>query len=157
VIGYIKALKPDIVVLSGVWDFYLHYDPSGGKLLHTIELVKAAGVQRVVIIGSAPTWKGGVPALLVSQVRRNLDHSAPDRLPRTLLAAHDDNVIMATAQKTGAVYVPLFEDLCDQTSCIVATGPSWRDVLTSDNAHFTEHGSVVVAQRIWPGIIHSGT
>ncbi len=157
VIGYIKALKPDIVVLSGVWDFYLHYDPSGGKLLQTIELVKAAGVQRVVIIGSAPTWKGGVPALLVSQVRRNLDHSAPGRLPRTLLAAHDDNVIMATAQKTGAVYVPLFEDLCDQTSCIVATGPSWRDVLTSDNAHFTEHGSVVVAQRIWPGIIHSGT
>ena len=156
VIDNVRVLKPDIVVLSAVWDFYFDHDPSGEKLLQTIELVKAAGVRRVVIIGSAPNWTGNVPALLVTELHRNPNSPVPQRLPRSLLKPQDDSRLIAIAQKAGAVYVPLIESLCDQTSCIASTGPGWKDVVTLDGAHFTNHGSVIVAQRIWEKIIHSG-
>jgi len=155
VIGYIRILKPDIVVLSAAWDRYFNYDSSGEKLLQTIELIKAAGVRRVAVIGSAPTWTGDLQALLVSEVRRNPNTPVPHRLSRDLVHANDDTPLRETAQKTGAVFVPLFDDLCDQTSCIATTGPGWQDIMSADAAHFTEHGSIVVAQRIWPSILHS--
>ena len=154
VINRVMFLKPDIVVLSAVWDFYFDHDPSGEKLLQTIASLKAAGVRRVVVIGSAPIWTSDVPALLVSELRRSPNSPMPHRLSRKLLEPFDDSRIIAIANKAGAVYVPLIDSLCDQTSCIATTGPGWEDVVTMDDAHFTEHGSVYVAQRIWGSIVY---
>jgi hypothetical protein len=158
VLEQVRNLKPDIVVLSGYWDYP---DPDhdratrAEKLLETIRLVRAAGVRRVVVLGSAPYWTAHVPRLLVSELRRNPGNPIPHRLARGLLLAHDDTLLRATVLKAGAAYVPLFDNLCDQSSCIATTGPSWRDVVTFDQAHFTDHGSMLVAQRIWASIIGS--
>ena len=158
VLDRIRNLKPDIVVLSAYWDYP---DPDhdsatrAEKLLHTIALVKAAGVQRVVVLGSVPFWTTPVPGLLVSQLHRNPDNPVPHRLARGLLEAHDDTLLRATTLKAGAVYVPVFENLCDQTSCIATTGPGWKDVVTYDQSHFTDHGSILLTQRIWASIIGS--
>jgi peptidoglycan/LPS O-acetylase OafA/YrhL len=160
VIDRIRNLKPDVVVVSGLWcdpadtDHSCTSRPEG--LLRTLELVKDAGVKRVVVIGSAPFWKNGVPGLLLNELHLNPNNPVPQRLPRSLLEAHDDTLLRATAQKAGAVYVPIFEDLCDQTSCIVTTGPGWQNVVTYDLSHFTEHGSILVAQRIWASIVQAG-
>jgi peptidoglycan/LPS O-acetylase OafA/YrhL len=159
VMDRIKLLRPDIVVLSAWWDYA---DPDNDrttraeKLLHTIQLVKAAGVQRVVVIGSVPFWKHPVPDILICEVLRNPNNPVPHRLARGYLEVHDDTLLRATAQKAGAVYVPVFENLCDQTSCLATTGPGWRDMVTYDQSHFTDHGSALVAQRIWASIIKSG-
>jgi peptidoglycan/LPS O-acetylase OafA/YrhL len=159
VIQFIRILKPDVVVLSALWDYS---DPDhdratrAEKLRRTIELVKAAGVQRVVVIGSAPSWTSTVPSLLIDEIRHRPNTPVPDRLTRGLLGTHDDALLSETTQKAGGYFVPLINNLCDPTSCIVTTGPSWTDVITYDNAHFTEHGSIMVAQRIWPSIIHAG-
>jgi hypothetical protein len=74
-------------------------------------------------------------------------------LPRSLLEVHDDTLLKAATLKAGGVYVPVFENLCDQTSCIATTGPGWKDVVTYDESHFTDHGSMLVAQRIWHLIV----
>jgi len=156
VLEHIKNLKPDIVVLSAYWDYQ---DPDhdrvtrAEKLLHTIELVKAAGVQKVVVLGSAPFWTMPVPGLLVGELHRNPNIPLPHSLPRHLLEAHDDTLLKATTLKGGAAYIPLFESLCDQMSCIATTGPGWEDVVTYDQSHFTDHGSMLVAQRIWKLIV----
>jgi hypothetical protein len=159
VIGYIRVLKPEIVVLSASWDLS-HVDldrvPRAEKLQQTIGLVKAAGVRRVVVIGSAPIWIEEVPAILIDGLQRNPNSPAPDRWPRSFLADYDDSLLRATTLKAGAAYVPLFEDLCDQASCIATTGPGWQNVVIFDHTHFTEHGSIMVAQRIWATVIHAG-
>jgi peptidoglycan/LPS O-acetylase OafA/YrhL len=157
VIGQIRKLKPDIVVLSGQWDWHFQHDPgiSTDELRKTIGLVKASGVGRVVVIGSAPEWKSEVPDMLISEVRRHPNAPLSGRLSRGLLKFHDDTVLEAATQQMGAIYISLFENLCDQTSCVVGTGPSWQQVITMDTAHFTGYGSTLVARRIWPSIIGS--
>lgn len=159
VIDRIRVLKPDVVVLSGLWDF-LNPDKDSAmpieKFSQTIELVKATGVPRVVVIGSAPDWRNDVPKLLIMGLHRNPGNPISHRLARGLMFPYDDALLMATAQRAGAVYVPVIENLCDPTSCLVTTGPGWEDVLIYDQIHFTEHGSIVFAQRIWASIIQSG-
>lgn len=156
VLDRVRELKPAIVVLSAYWDYV---DPDHDRttraaaLLRTIELVKAAGVKKVVVLGSAPYWTTSVPGLLVGELRRNPDKPLPHRLARSLLEVHDDSLLKETTLKAAAVYVPIFETLCDQTSCIATTGPGWRDVITFDKSHFTNHGSIWVCQRIWASII----
>jgi peptidoglycan/LPS O-acetylase OafA/YrhL len=158
VLDRVRGLKPDIVVLSAYWDS-LGSDRDriarAEKLLQTIELVKAAGVKKVVVLGSAPVWTTPVKALLVSELHRNPGDPVPRRLARGLLVTHDDTLLKATTLRAGAVYVPVFENLCDQTSCIVTTGPGWKGMVTYDQSHFTDHGSMLVARSIWASIIDS--
>jgi len=159
VFARIGSLKPSILVLSALW-----CDPvNAGRncaaraegLLKTIELVKEAGVQRVVVIGSAPFWKYSVPSLLLNELHHNPNNPVPGKLPQSFLEAHDDTQLRSLAQKAGAVYVPLFDDLCNKNNCVVSTGPGWQNVITYDLSHFTEHGSIFVAQRIWASIVQS--
>ena len=158
VLDHVRNLKPAIVVLSAYWD-YLDPDHDRAtraeKLLQTIELLKAAGVQKVVVLGSVPFWSAAVPGLLVSELHLNPNSPLPHSLPRSLLEVHDDTQLKAATLKGGAIYVPVFENLCDQTSCIATTGPGWKDVVTYDQSHFTDHGSMLVTQRIWKLIIDS--
>ena len=158
VLEHIRNLKPAIVVLSAYWDYL---DPDHDRatrdeqLLRTIEILKSSGVQKVVVLGSAPYWSASVPGLLVAELHRNPNNLLPHNLPGSLLEVHDDTELKAVTEKAGAVYVPVFENLCDQTGCIATTGPGWKDVVTYDQSHFTEHGSMLVAQRIWKLIIGS--
>ena len=145
-------------MLSALWDDQNpDYDSAtrAEMLLRTIESVKAAGVHRIVVLGSAPEWTAPVPLLLIRDIHGNPYNPVPHRLARSLLEAHDDILLRATTLRAGAVYVPIFESLCDQTSCIATTGPGWKDVVTYDQAHFTEHGSILVTQLIWSAIIGS--
>jgi peptidoglycan/LPS O-acetylase OafA/YrhL len=157
VMDRVRKMKPDIVLLSAYWDYP---DPDhdratrAEKLLHTIEEVKAAGVPRVVLLGSAPFWTSPVPGLLAGELHRNPHQALAPELPRSLLEPHDDALLKATALEAGAVYVPIFENLCDEQGCLATTGPGWQGVVTFDQSHFTEHGSALVAQRIWSSIVH---
>ena len=158
ILDHVRSLKPAIVVLSAYWD-YLDPDHDRAtraeKLLQTVELLKAAGVQKVVVLGSVPFWSAPVPGLLVTELHLNPNSPLPHSLPRSLLEVHDDTQLKAATLKGGAIYVPVFENLCDQTSCIATTGPGWKDVVTYDQSHFTDHGSMLVTQRIWNLILNS--
>jgi hypothetical protein len=153
VLGRIRKLKPDTVVLSAYWDYW-NQDRAvqAEKLRQTIEFVKAAGVRKVVVLGSVPIWTEPVPGLLISELRRRPNTALPHSLPRSLLETHNDTLLKAATLGAGAVYVPVFERLCDETSCVVTTGPGWRDIVTYDHTHFTDHGSILVVQDIWKWI-----
>jgi hypothetical protein len=151
----IRLLKPDVVVLSASWDTYnVNQDHDvADKFLRTMQSIKAAGVKRTVVIGSAPFWSSPVPKLLISAAYRNLKQPIPHRLQRSLLKPHDDSLLISTAQSAQAVFVPIFENLCDATTCLVTTGSSWQDIVMFDTNHFTSHGSALIAQQIWPSIL----
>jgi peptidoglycan/LPS O-acetylase OafA/YrhL len=156
VLERIKELKPDVVILSAFWDYsgwlvqHQGFDQSySTKLLQTIADVKATGVQRVVVIGSAPNWKMSVPKLLIARVRNDPDGPVPQRLGRRALLKHNDLLLKVTTEQAGAQFVPIFDYLCDPTSCQVTTGQDWRGVMTSDSAHFTVLGSTMVVDDIW--------
>jgi hypothetical protein len=155
VLSRVRVLRPDIVVLSAFWDYVdlNHNRLKTAQLQQTIELVKAAGVTKIVVIGSAPFWANDVPILLLNEFRRNRTGRFPTRLSRNLLTSQDDTVLKAAAEKSGAFYVSLVDALCDQRSCLVSTGQDWKDVLTYDTAHFTEHGSMLVAEAIGANVL----
>jgi hypothetical protein len=71
-------------------------------------------------------------------------------LPQSLLEPQDDGSLQAASIAAGATYLSLVHSLCDATGCLATTGSHWSDVITYDKAHFTQHGSILVAQRIWP-------
>jgi len=158
VLDRVRNLKPDIVVLSANWDL-LGPDHDrvtrAEKLLHTIELVRAVGVKKVVVLGSAPFWTTPVKSLLVSELHRDPGNPVPHRLARSLLAPHDDTLLRTTTLRAGAIYVPVLENLCDQKSCIAITGSGWKDMVTYDQSHFTDHGSMLITRSIWASILYS--
>jgi peptidoglycan/LPS O-acetylase OafA/YrhL len=158
VLERVRKLRPATVVLSAHWD-NPNPDQSAAtkrqELLNTIESIRAAGVANVVVIGSFPFWTAPVPGLLAGEVVRHPNRPVPQRLPRSLLEPYDDTSLKAIVTTAGAVYVPVFSELCNPSSCIATTGPGWRDVVTYDQSHFTDHGSILVTQRIWPWIMNS--
>ena len=155
----IKLMKPDIVVMSAEWNgMGLPLRPATRQtglegLAFTIRTLKSIGISRVVVIGSAPIWSQNVPALLINELRSDPARPLPLSLPRSLLRGDDDSKLEAAAEQSGAVYVPLIPNLCDADRCQVTTGPYWQDVLTFDEAHFTERGSVFVVRRIYDQVI----
>jgi hypothetical protein len=68
----------------------------------------------------------------------------------------DDSLLQAAALRGGADYVPILPALCDQTSCEVTTGPTWKDLVYYDNQHLSRNGSILVLQRIWNRTIGDG-
>jgi peptidoglycan/LPS O-acetylase OafA/YrhL len=156
VLDHVKSLKPDVVVLSANWEYLdLNHNPAAvEKLRQTIKSVKSAGVQRIALIGQVPLWTSDVRHLVINGLYLNPSEPVPQRLPRSLVMAHDDALLMAMTHAEGVVYVPVFDQLCDETSCIVTTSPTWKGLVTYDGAHFTEQGSALVVTRIWPIILH---
>jgi peptidoglycan/LPS O-acetylase OafA/YrhL len=159
VLERVKAIKPDVVILSGYWDYEGFLIRRSGfdqayaaKLMETIADIKAAGVARVVVAGSAPNWRTSVPKLLIGIVRSQPNEPVPQRLSRRYLGPHDDLLLKVATEQAGAQFVSIFDYLCDESSCIVTTGQDWQGVLTSDSAHFTLHGATMVVEYIWEKI-----
>ena len=159
VLGRIRALKPDIVIMSAYWDYTGWLVRREGfdrdyatKLRQTIEDLKAAGVPRVVVIGSAPTWRADVPVLLITTVRKHPNQPVPQRLSQRFQFKHDDLLLKVTTEQAGGEFVSIYDYLCDASTCEVTTSQDWHGVMTSDWAHFTAHGSTMVANDIWAQI-----
>jgi peptidoglycan/LPS O-acetylase OafA/YrhL len=155
VLKRIRTLKPQIVILSAFWDYtgwLVHHEGFtrnyAAKLLRTIQDVKAAGVPRVVVVGSAPYWVMGVPTLMMSEVRKHPNDPVPQRLSRRYLQTHNDVLLKVVTEQGGAEFVSIFDALCDSTSCQVMNGQDWHGMMTSDPAHFTVTGSTIVDQDI---------
>jgi hypothetical protein len=159
VLERVKTLKPDIVILSAFWDYsgwlvqHKGFDQTySTKLLHTIEDLKAAGVPRVVVIGSAPNWRFDVPKMLIGEVRKHPNDPVPQRLSRRYQFGHDDLLLKVTTEQAGGEFVSIYDYLCDSSSCAVTTGQDWHGVMTSDSAHFTVLGSTMVVENLWEQI-----
>lgn len=140
VIGFAREIRPDIVVLHGAWEVHLD------KIAATVVALKQQTGARVVVLGSVPWWKRGLPneVLRHYMLQRKL---IPERSDR----AEPDQTAAALREKlapTGAEFISAWDALCNTEGCLTRIGDSAGDISASDQIHLTEKGSAYLVESV---------
>jgi peptidoglycan/LPS O-acetylase OafA/YrhL len=119
VLSRIRTLRPAVVVLEGWWDIF-----DVNALPGTIDSLRATGVQRVVVLGNVPAWKGAPDRALFHLYQRAGGTQVPTRAPLSAFRAlpvKSDAEVRAIAEAKGATFVSLLDEMCDATTCLAFT------------------------------------
>jgi peptidoglycan/LPS O-acetylase OafA/YrhL len=150
VVQRLRLLKPDIAILEAHWALY-HNDGGdafdAAALERTIRELTQAGIPRVVVMGSLPSWKIRQPR--VSFVLWRQQHFVPMRSDQ-LLDAHAltaDRWIRNAVAGTGALFVSPLALLCDEGGCLLSTDPKIPTPVAWDTDHLSVAGSRLLADR----------
>lgn len=148
----IEALRPDTVILAARWSIY---DGTGKytlvddkELTRTIEWLKAAGVQHIVVIGQMPQWKIA-PAVIplrdfqFSLFRNAAVHEIPDRDSTYLetKAFAVDDMLKRVAAAEGVTFISASATFCKNDSCLITVPDSGGLPTSRDNGHLTDAAS----------------
>jgi peptidoglycan/LPS O-acetylase OafA/YrhL len=140
VLSLARELRPDIVLLHSTWDRYLD------DLAATVAALKQETGARVVVLGSVPWWKRGLP----NEVLRYfiLNHRLiPERSGR----AEADGSGARLRDKlvpSGAEFISVWDVMCNADGCLTRIGDTASDISATDQVHLTEKGSVFLVQSI---------
>jgi hypothetical protein len=140
VMGLAREIRPDIVVLHGTWETHLD------NVAATAIALKQQTGARVVVLGSVPWWKRGLPneVLRYFMLQRKL---IPERSDR----AEPDGTGAALREKllpAGAEFISVRDALCNAQGCLARIGDSAGDISASDEIHLTEKGSAFLIESI---------
>jgi hypothetical protein len=140
VLSLARELKPDVVLLHGTWDRYLD------GVAATVAALKEATNARVVVLGSVPWWKRGLPNEVLRYYM--LHHRLiPERSTRAeadgSAARLRDKVVPA-----GAEFISVWDVMCNADGCLTRIGDTAGDISATDQVHLTEKGSVFLIQSI---------
>jgi peptidoglycan/LPS O-acetylase OafA/YrhL len=133
---------PDGVLLSALWN------PTDAKpLADTVAYLHAAHL-RVYVVGPSATYDQPLPNLLVNAIFRG-DPTLPahhlDPAPPQFQAF--DELLAHAALSNGAYrYISLRQLMCSESECVEYAAPSVP--VQFDNSHFTNAGSLLIAQRL---------
>jgi peptidoglycan/LPS O-acetylase OafA/YrhL len=133
VLSLAQKLKPEIVLLHGSWDRYLD------GAAETVAMLKKTTNARVVVLGSVPWWKRGLP----NEVLRFflLHHRLiPERSDRAE-ADGSGATLRAKVVPAGAEFISAWDVMCSADGCLARIGDSAADISASDQVHLTEKGS----------------
>ena len=141
VLSLAQQLRPEIVLLHGTWDRYLD------SVAETVAVLKRTTNARVVVLGSVPWWKRGLP----NEVLRYLPAaSSPDsgaladaRNP-TPRARH----CVTRSFRLGAEFISAWDAMCNADGCLTRIGDSAADISASDQVHLTEKGSEYLVNSV---------
>jgi SGNH domain (fused to AT3 domains) len=140
VLSLAREIKPDIVLLHSIWDGYLD------GVAETVAALKKQTNARIVVLGSVPWWKRGLPNEVLRYFM--LHHRLiPERSSR----AEPDGSGAALRQKLvplGAEFISAWNVMCDADGCLTRIGDTARDISASDQVHLTEKASVFLVQSI---------
>jgi peptidoglycan/LPS O-acetylase OafA/YrhL len=140
VLSLAQELRPDIVLLHSTWDRYLD------GVAETVATLKKTTTARIVVLGSVPWWKRGLPNEVLRYFM--LHHRLiPERSSR----AEPDGSGAALRQKLvplGAEFISAWNVMCDADGCLTRIGDTARDISASDQVHLTEKASVFLVQSI---------
>ena len=140
VLGIAREIRPEIVLLHSTWDRYLD------GVAETVTALKKQTNARVVVLGSVPWWKRGLP----NEVLRHFmlhQRLIPERSGR----AEVDRSGSALREKLvplGAEFISVWDTMCNAEGCLTRIGDAAGDITASDQVHFTEKGSVFLVQSI---------
>ena len=140
VIGLAREIRPDIVVLHGAWEAHLD------KVAATVGALRAQTGARVVVLGSVPWWKRGLPneVLRYFMLQRELIPERSDRAePDRAAAALREKLVPA-----GAEFISAWDALCNAQGGLARVGDSAADISASDQIHLTEKGSVYLIESV---------
>ena len=140
VLGVAREIRPEIVLLHSTWDRYLD------GVAETVTALKKQTNARVVVLGSVPWWKRGLPneVLRYFMLHQRL---IPERSGR----AEVDRSGSALREKLvplGAEFISVWDTMCNAEGCLTRIGDAAGDITASDQVHFTEKGSVFLVQSI---------
>jgi peptidoglycan/LPS O-acetylase OafA/YrhL len=149
VLSLARELKPDVVLLHGTWDRYLD------GVAATVAALKEATNARVVVLGSVPWWKRGLPNEVLRYYM--LHHRLiPERSTRAeadgSAARLRDKVVPA-----GAEFISVWDVMCNADGCLTRIGDTAADISATDQVHLTEKGSVFLIQSIIDRILGGTT
>jgi peptidoglycan/LPS O-acetylase OafA/YrhL len=145
-IAKLAQLKPDVVLLSGIWS---SYDKS--RLAGTIAALRAAGVGKVIVLGPAPTWKDTPSHIIFNLWKLDPLHRVPSaRLDYAKYGAGEDSAsgsfaaeraVREIARQSGASYVSLLDALCDARGCLMRESDRSGNAFYLDIVHLNKTGS----------------
>jgi peptidoglycan/LPS O-acetylase OafA/YrhL len=146
VLSLARELKPDIVLLHSTWDRYLD-----GVAL-TVTALKQATSARVVVLGSVPWWKRGLPNEVLRYFM--LHHRLiPERSGR----AEADGSGARLRDKLvplGAEFISVWDVMCNADGCLTRIGDTAAGISATDQVHLTEKGSQFLIQSIIDRILN---
>jgi peptidoglycan/LPS O-acetylase OafA/YrhL len=140
VMALAHELRPDIVVLHGIWETHLD------NVAATAIALKQQTGARVVVLGSVPWWKRGLPneVLRHFMLQRKLIPERSDRAEPDGAAA----VLREKLLPAGAEFISVRDALCNAQGCLTRVGDSAEDISASDQIHLTEKGSAYLIESI---------
>ncbi len=133
VLSLARQINPDVVLLHGTWDRYFD------NVAETVVALKQHTRARIVVLGSVPWWKRGLP----NEVLRHfmLHHSLiPERSNRAE-ADKSGAALRAKLVPLGAEFISVWDAMCNADGCLTRIGDSAKDISASDGVHLTEKGS----------------
>ncbi len=137
------------MLLHGTWDRYLD------GVAETVAALKKQTTARIVVLGSVPWWKRGLP----NEVMRYfmLHHRL---IPERSARAEADRSGAGLREKLvplGAEYISVWDAMCNADGCLTRIGDAASDITASDQVHFTEKGSVFLVQSIIDQLLRGRT
>ncbi|MBA2402231.1 MAG: acyltransferase [Bradyrhizobium sp.] len=140
VIGIAREIRPDIVLMHGAWETHLD------KVAATVSALKQQTGARVIVLGSVPWWKRGLPneVLRTYMLQRKLIPERSDRAEPDGIAA----ALRQTLAPTGAEVISAWDALCNAEGCLARIGDSAGDISASDQVHLTEKGSAYLIESV---------
>jgi peptidoglycan/LPS O-acetylase OafA/YrhL len=146
ILSIARELQPDIVVLHSTWDRYLD------GVAETVVALKKQTKARVIVLGSVPWWKRGLPNEVLRYfmlhhqlIPERSDHAAADssgaRLREKLVPL-------------GAEFISVWDTMCNAEGCLARIGDTARDISATDQVHLTDKGSDFLVQSIIGTVLH---
>jgi peptidoglycan/LPS O-acetylase OafA/YrhL len=149
VLALARQIKPDIVLLHSTWDGDLD------GVAKTVAALKQQTSARVIVLGSVPWWKRGLPNEVLRYFM--LHHRLiPERSDRA--AADSSGMrLRETLVPLGAEFISVWDTLCNAEGCLARLGDTAKDISASDQVHLTEKASVFLIQSIIDQVLRGRT
>jgi peptidoglycan/LPS O-acetylase OafA/YrhL len=140
VLALAQELKPDIVLLHSTWDRYLD------GVVATVAALKQTTNARIVVLGSVPWWKRGLPneVLRYFMLHHRLIPVRSGRAEADGSGARLRDKVMPL----GAEFISVWDVMCNADGCLTRIGDKASDISATDQVHLTEEGSVFLVQSI---------
>jgi hypothetical protein len=149
VLAIAREIRPEIVLLHSTWDRYLD------GVAETVAALKKQTSARVIVLGSVPWWKRGLPNEVLRYFM--LHHRLiPERSGRAE-ADRSGAGLRDRLVPLGAEFISVWEVMCNAEGCLTRIGNAASDISASDQVHFTEKGSVFLVQSIIDQLLRGRT
>ncbi|MES2192902.1 MAG: acyltransferase family protein [Pseudomonadota bacterium] len=145
VLSLAQTMQPDVILLHSTWDKYLD------SVAETVRILKRTTNARVVVLGSVPLWKRGLPNEVLRYFM--LQHSL---IPERSTRAEADRSGATLREKViplGAHYISAWNVMCNKDGCLTRMGHTAGDLSASDQVHLTESASVFLVRSIFDEIL----
>jgi peptidoglycan/LPS O-acetylase OafA/YrhL len=140
VLSLARQIRPDIVLLHGTWGRNLD------AVAETVAALKKETNARVVVLGSVPWWKRGLPNEVLRYFM--LHHRLIPARSHRAEADGPGAILCEKVLPSGAEFISAWDALCNGDGCLARVGDDAGDISASDQAHLTEKGSIFLIRSI---------